>query len=319
MCYNRCMKKLSVFLYILFLFGCASVSSNKTVTLFCMNTSVVLTCYGKEADKCLSDCSVRLREIEVDLDIHNPDGSIYALNHSSGDWTQLGADAFFALSIALEYASLTDGAFDPSVGSILAAWDDFSGKVVPSEQECKDAANLCDYRLIQLDEAAKSAKVGQNQTVALGGIGKGYAANELKKIFIAHGCSGIINLGGNVYAVGSKGNVPFNVGIRSPFDPNSLVATIPLTDCSLVTSGAYERNFTVDNVFYHHIFNPRTGTCADSDLASVSIIDSDSARADALSTAVFVMGYEKGLAFLTELEQRAILVRSDGTVTEVEP
>lgn len=292
---------------------------SKQVTLYAMNTSVLLTCYGDSSDECISECSSRLNQIEKELDIHRADGSIWKLNHSGGEWTELSSDAYNALKSALIFAADTNGAFDPTIGSILSAWDDFSANVVPNDTQAKEAASHCDYTLVELDEQTQSARIGSEQQVALGGIGKGYAADELNEIYKQYDCTGIINLGGNIYAVGPKSDGDYTIAIRNPFDETSLSTTVKIPSGAVVTSGAYERYFTLNGVLYHHIFDPKTGLCADSDLASVSIISENSSLADAYSTAVFVMGFGVGRAFLEERSVHAILIQNDGTITEVLP
>ncbi|MDO4543206.1 MAG: FAD:protein FMN transferase [Clostridia bacterium] len=311
------MKRLAFVLILLLLLGCSQAATPESVTLFAMDTSVVLTCYGEDAAACLDACSQRLYELDYSLDYHEGSGPLNALNEAFGQWCVLDADSFSALSLALEYARLTDGAFDPTIGSILSAWDDFSGETVPDEDARLQAAALCDYTAVELDFDTMSARLKEGQRIALGGIGKGYAADCLAEIYRSYGCTGTINLGGNVYAVGRKnGSSAWKIGIKSPFD-SSLIRSVEIFDCSVVTSGSYERNFTYDGVFYHHIFDPETGSPAKSDLVSVSIVCESSALADALSTAVFVMGFEKGSAFLYENNISAVLIQADGTVTEV--
>lgn len=314
------MKRIALLLCVILLVGCKSAPNSKSVTLYVMDTSVALTCYGQNAESCLSACSTRLLEIERELDMLNVAGSVYALNHSGGEWTELSFDAYEALELSLKYAELTHGAFDPTIGSILLAWDDFSGDVVPIEEERLLAASSCDYRLVELDKATRRARLGTNQLVALGAIGKGYATDALVDIYVEYGCTGIIDLGGNIYTVGTKENKQlFNIGVRSPFDENALITTVAVGDSSVITSGAYERNFTVGDAFYHHIFDPSNGSPAQSDLASVTIISKDAAMADAYSTAVFVMGFEKGQSFLLSQGVQAILVKADGSIVEVNP
>ncbi|MDO4565108.1 MAG: FAD:protein FMN transferase [Clostridia bacterium] len=313
------MKKHCCVLCLLLLCSCAPGAENPTTkTLFAMDTSVTLSCYGANSAACIQDCEEKLFELDTALNLYDENSSIYRLNNSGGDWCALDDAAFSALAYAVEYASLTSGAFDPSIGSILLAWDDFSGNVVPSDADQRSAALLCDYTKIELDRDNNSVRLGEGQRIALGGIGKGFAADCLNAIYQSHGCTGVINLGGNIYAVGAKPEgSKWRIGIQSPFDRNELICELSLSSVSIVTSGAYERGFYQDGVYYHHIFDPATGAPANSDLASVSIIHESSCFADAISTAVFVMGYDKGLSFLTDNGISAVLVKTDGTITEV--
>lgn len=298
------------------LVGCGA-NEPKRSTTFAMDTVVSFTCYGQNADACIAACHDRLFELAADLDIHQS-GSISALNKANGQWTPISEPAFRLLELALEYAALTDGAFDPTVGSILLAWDDFSGKVVPSAEQRQAAAELTNYTQLELNLKDRSAKIKQGQAVALGAVAKGFVGNELAKIYRSFDCSGIIDLGGNICTVGKKPNGDnFKIGIRSPFDQNGIIKTLSLADCCVVTSGAYERNFTLNGTTYHHIFDPSSGSPAVSDLASVSVIASDGALCDALSTALFVMGSQKSLDFIKNIEGVSlVLVLNDGSIIE---
>jgi hypothetical protein len=144
-----------------------------------------------------------------------------------------------------------------------------------------------------------------------GGIAKGYAADEAARIFRENGIkSGLINLGGNIYAVGSKTNgKPWEIAVQSPFDENLTVGTLRLTDTSAVTSGVYRRG--------EHIIDPATGLPAKSGLSSVTVVCENSALADALSTGFFVLGRERALEIWRENRELfdLVLIEEDGTVT----
>ena len=121
-------------------------------------------------------------------------------------------------------------------------------------------------------------------------------------------------LGGNIYAVGTNEGKDWNIGIADPDEPTDTVAAVAVHDLSVVTSGDYERYFEQDGVRYHHIFDPKTGYPAASGLRSVTVIDENSTRADALTTALFVMGADKGLAYCEENGIAAVFVTADKQV-----
>jgi thiamine biosynthesis lipoprotein len=154
--------------------------------------------------------------------------------------------------------------------------------------------------------------------IDLGGIAKGYAADKAKKTLAEHGVrQGLINLGGNVYALGAKEDgSDWRIGLRDPKgQEGSAFIIINLSDKAVVTSGGYERYFVQDGKTYHHILDPSTGYPAKSDLLSSSIIGTDSTLCDGLSTAVFVLGSEKGLALINRLEgYDCVLMKTDGTI-----
>ena len=153
--------------------------------------------------------------------------------------------------------------------------------------------------------------------IDLGGIAKGYIADQVAAL-VRGRCSGaMLNFGGNVYAVGTKPDgSAYRVGVQDPDDPNnsSPIGVFPVIDRSVVTSGIYERGFTIDGVRYHHILSPWTGLPSDSDLASATIIAESSMDADALATACIVLGSEKALQLTQENGYPALMILRDGTV-----
>ena len=179
--------------------------------------------------------------------------------------------------------------------------------------------------------------LGENNTVTLpagmqidlGGIAKGYIADRVAAL-VRGRCSGaMLNFGGNVYAVGTKPDgSAYRVGVQDPDEPNSSTPTglmsvtnssspigvVSVIDRSVVTSGIYERGFTIDGVRYHHILSPWTGLPSDSDLASATIIAESSMDADALATACIVLGSEKALQLTQENGYPALMILRDGTV-----
>ena len=171
------------------------------------------------------------------------------------------------------------------------------------------------------------------KTCTLGGIAKGYIADQVAAL-VRGRCSGaMLNFGGNVYAVGTKPDgSAYRVGVQDPDDPNNSspigafslidpsavtsgpIGVVSVIDRSVVTSGIYERGFTIDGVRYHHILSPWTGLPSDSDLASATIIAESSMDADALATACIVLGSEKALQLTQENGYPALMILRDGTV-----
>ena len=151
--------------------------------------------------------------------------------------------------------------------------------------------------------------------VDLGSIAKGYAADEVVKILKQEGIrSAIIDLGGNIYALGSKNSDNnWKVGIQDPFsDRGKVIGAVEVFDKTVVTSGIYERFIEEDGVRYHHILNPKTGYPYETDIAGVSIIADNSIDADALSTLTSTKGVKEGLKFVENLDNvNAIFITND--------
>jgi hypothetical protein len=202
---------------------------------------------------------------------------------------------------------MTDGAFDITLAPVVRAWG-FSGDKsyrVPTPEELQDLLARRSY-----------------DDVDFGGIAKGYASDlTASSLRGAPGVTGaIINLGGNVYAVGGNSGKPWRVAIRDPFDGDKTVGTLEVKDRAVVTSGGYERYFERDGVRYHHIIDPRTGYPASSGLASVTVVCASGAMADGLSTGLFVLGKERALEIWRENRELFDLVLTDdgGAVTITE-
>ena len=153
----------------------------------------------------------------------------------------------------------------------------------------------------------------------VGFIAKGYIADRLKEYMIAEGVtSGIINLGGNVLTIGNKDGQDFKVGIQKPFaDTGTALVSVASNDSSVVTSGIYERFFSLDKKIYHHILNPSTGYPVENELLSVTILSKDSTTGDALSTSCLLLGLEKGKELIESLDGvEAVFITKDYNVIE---
>lgn len=309
---KRLVPLLAAALIILSAFTIAGCSIRmETYTGFHMNTYVELSACGKGAYDMLLRCKDRLAALESSLSPYM-DGPIHRLNTAHGEWTQLDGDSFYLLELSVMLADATDGAFDPTIFIAVEAWDGMSGEKLPSDGELRRLAPFVDYTGIELDAKNSSARLRDGQMVDLGGIAKGYAANELKKIYDEAGCAGVINLGGNVYAVGSRpDNGPWRIGVQNPRG-NGYIEVLELTDKSAVTSGDYQRCFIRKGVRYHHILDPDTLKPADSGIISVTVISGDSALADAAATAAVVMGADKAKELAQRLGVSALIVTKDG-------
>ena len=231
---------------------------------------------------------------------------------AAGDSVECDESVVELVARAKQLSEQTEGAFEPTLGALIAAWDFNGTPRVPSEEEIKTLLKTVDSSKIKIDEDADTIAVEKGQQIDLGGIAKGYIADVLTELYRKNGVErALINLGGNIRAIGE-----FTLGIRDPQgESDDYVCTITLKDSSIVTSGAYIRNFEQDGVVYHHILDPKTGKPAESDLLSVSIVCTESAVADAYSTAVYVLGEKEGLALVERTEgAECLLVTEDNRV-----
>ena len=285
---------------------------------YLMGTTILQKVYGSEAQKAVAETSARMKEIEGLMTINAPGGDINRLNEAAGkSGVVLSAETLNLLETAKRYASLSSGAFDVTIGPLVKAWGVFTDHPrVPPQDEIDSLLKLVDYRTLIIDKTKSTARLEKpGQIIDVGGIAKGYAGDEAIEIYMKHNVkSAYINLGGNVVVLGSKPDgSPWRIGIQNPRAANGLyIGIVKVTDKAVVTSGDYERYFEKNNVRYHHIIDTKTGYPADSGLISSTIVTDVSMDADALSTATFVLGLEKGMKLVKSLKGvEAIFITKD--------
>lgn len=203
---------------------------------------------------------------------------------------------------SLKFAERTDGAFDPTLGPLAKLWN-FSGggeSRLPDDSEIQTALAKTGWRRVKTDTSAGTITLSEKgMSLDLGGIAKVYSLDRARMVLKKLGVrSALVNAGGDVAVVGEKSpGKPWRVGVQDPRNPRGLVAVAAITDGFIVTSGDYERFFLRDGKRYHHILNPETGYPA-TGLRSATIIAPTGVMADAISTAVFVLGVKRGLEYL---------------------
>ncbi|MGE5614701.1 MAG: FAD:protein FMN transferase [Bacillota bacterium] len=234
----------------------------------------------------------------------------------------------------IEYARTwyekTDGRINIAMGAVLRIWHDYreagledpERAELPPVDKLREASLHTDFSKVIVDREASTVFLQDPEmSLDVGAIAKGYAVEQVAAIAEENGfTSGLISVGGNVRAIGAKGakgkdSAPWSVGIKNPLDDESKpeLHILNLTDMSLVTSGSYERFYTVNGRNYHHIINPDTLFPSEY-FISVSIVCRDSGMADALSTAVFNMPYGQGFEFIESLpDVEAMWVMPDGS------
>jgi FAD:protein FMN transferase len=228
-------------------------------------------------------------------------------------------DVFSVMKRALALAGLSGGLFDPTVGPLVKLWGINTDHArIPSPVEIAAARKLIDWRAVALDESAGTIYLKRpGMQIDLGGVAKGYAADEVVGILSAHGVrSALIDLGGNIFAMGSKTDgSPWRIGVQNPDSPRGTyfgIATV--VNKTLVTSGIYERFFIKDGKRYHHIMDTRTGSPVDNGLESVTVITDRSFDADGVTLSLFAMGPALGLETGARLGVDVIMVSADHRV-----
>ncbi len=216
---------------------------------------------------------------------------------------------------AVEFARLSEGAFDPTIAPLMDQWGFLGGEFrVPTAAEIEAARALVDYTRLELDLEQGTIYLPEaGMSLDLGGIAKGYIVDRGMAVLAQAGVeSAFLNAGGDIGLIGAKlDGTLWQIGVRHPRDHSDFVGIIPYSDGAIVTSGDYQRVFEADGERYHHILDPETGRPADS-LTSVTVTAPTVMEADALSTAIFILGPERGLLLVEQLPGiDAILVTAD--------
>ncbi len=301
---------ISIFLLSALLSSCSATEKQAEKTMYAMDTVMSLKAYGENADKAVLAAEEKINYLDRLLRRKSEDSDIFAVNTNGS--AAVADDTAELVKRSLEICHLTGGSFDISVAPVMDLWGFYDKNFyVPSPDELSDALKSVGYENITANGNDISAK--NNAQIDLGGIAKGFASSKTADIFKEFGVSGIISLGGNVQAVGTKpdGSL-WCVAIQAPEEENSYLGTVSVSDTAVITSGAYQRYFERDGKIYHHIIDPKTGYPADSDLTSVTIVSPDGTEADGLSTALFVMGLDNACEFWREHEGfEAVLADKD--------
>jgi thiamine biosynthesis lipoprotein len=314
------MKKISLILIpcILVILSCSSCANSKNEYYeksdIIMDTEVTLSAFGLNSKEAVEESFKRLDEINemASADIDTSDVS--KINSSSGkEYVKVHPEILKMIETSIKYSKLSNGAFDITTGPIIKLWGiGTDNERLPSDEEIKAVLPLVGYDKISINQSDCSVMLKEKgMAIDLGGIAKGFAADEVLKIYKKYNIeNGLINLGASsIYALGkNKDNKDWSIGIKHPRsdDPKEYLGIITLSNESLSTSGDYERYFIKDNKRYHHIMDPKTGYPADTGIMSDTIVidgdDSDNNMlADLLTTTVFILGPEKGLNLINSL------------------
>ena len=237
------------------------------------------------------------------------------LNDAAGKGPQeVPAELAELIARSLAIGELTGGAFDVTYAGAGKLWDfKADPPVVPDAAAIRAALANVDYRRVRVDLEASTVDLPAGMRLGLGGIAKGYGVDRAMAVFLEHGIEhGMVSAGGDLKVLGRKFGELWTIAVRHPRDRERVLATLPVSNTCVMTSGDYERFFDLDGVRYHHILDPRTGRPA-TGCMSATVVAQDAAFADALATAMCVMGPDQGLALIESLPRvEALLVSMDG-------
>lgn len=291
-----------------------TTSTQRTVML--MDTVVDVRVDGRNSDELVTEVMESMEELEGILSRFIYGSEVSEINRRAGQWVKVSPVTLEVIELGIEMGKLTDGVFDITIGAVLDLWGFGSGQhYVPTEDELAASLATVDYTKVEVDKSLSKVRIPRGTVLDLGGIAKGYildvATARLREADVERS---IINAGGDINVIGRRPDgKPWRVGVQNPDNPAEIRWVLPLDNESVVTSGDYQRYFMVDNERYHHILDPRTGSPT-RELRSVTIVAKNSATSDALSTAVFVLGWKEGRALVERLpDVEAIIVSPSDT------
>ncbi len=306
--------------------GCAGAEP-KEYYFFAMDTVVTLRLTprsgadGARTDEIAARCEKILIEAERELSAKNDASPVSRFNAGADGALILSPLLSETAAVSLDVSRNTAGAFDCTLGALVELWNVKGGGPVPEEEKIREALSHTGEACFSFS-ADRIEKTDPDARLDFGGVGKGAAAglliDYLNSPDVLDTISGaVLSLGGNVALAGKKPDgSPYTVGVRDPDDAGALIGTLSLESGFVAVSGDYERYFEENGVLFHHILDRRTGYPAKTGLRSAAVICSDAALADALSTALFVLGEEGALALYESgiYDFEAVLAADDGRV-----
>jgi FAD:protein FMN transferase len=219
--------------------------------------------------------------------------------------SDVSEDTLGVIEQALRLCKNTEGAFDPTVASVIELWT-HAGKTgkAPSDEELAHALERVGCNKIETSHSRSRVRLTQpGMRLDLGGIAKGFIAAEAARIMKKRGITrGIVDAGGDVVVFSGKGDEPFRVGIKHPMNPERVFAILTVANGAVVTSGCYERFVEIGGKRVCHIIDPRSGKPAEG-LLSVTVLARDASAADAYATALFVLGPDDGFSLAKSLPE----------------
>jgi thiamine biosynthesis lipoprotein len=309
-------------LSIVLLFSCSSRRSMYQKSEPLMDTLVTVTVVSNSADqagRAIQSAFSTIGRFGDRINFFSASSELSDINRNAGIRpVKVSPDTLDVIEKAVYVSQKSGGAFDATVGPETSLWD-FHKKTKPSDEQIRKNLHLVNYRNIIVDKEKSTVFLREKgMLLDLGGIAKGYAADlavaDLKRNGIT---AGIVANAGDIRVFGRKPDgSPWNVGIENPrheSDSDEIIAKVKLADRAISTSGDYQRYFILDGKRYHHLIDPATGYPAYG-CRSVSVITDRGVFTDAFSTAVFVLGPEKGMKLVREMGMDAVIVKSDGTI-----
>ncbi len=318
------MHRIFLLLFILGVLHPLRTQESHTRTLKLMGSKFDITVVADGETKAAGYIDLAVNEIhriEKLISSWDPESETSEINLNAGvQPVKVSPELFDLINRALEISKITDGAFDISYASMDNIWT-FDGSMtqMPSKEQIKNSVEKVGFQHILMDNDRKTvflAKKGMK--IGFGGIGKGYAADKAKALLIDQGATaGIINASGDMNTWGKQpSGKEWQVAITNPLNKNKVFAVLPIKEGAVVTSGNYEKYVSFNGIRYSHIIDPRSGYPS-TGIISATVFAPSAELADALATAIFVMGTEVGIDRINQLPQIECVIIDDkgGIVT----
>lgn len=264
--------------------------------------------YFRVVGNCSPTLTQELLETELEkltaiLSTYEPDSAVSVFNRTLtvGEWMSLDEVLVDVIDIAQQVSAQTNGAFDITVAPLVEIWGFGSTEVIdrPPPDLIAGALKRVNYKLLEIDESTKLVRKHADIQLDLSGLGKGYGVDHIAKLLKQHDCSDfLVDIGGEIRVLGrNDANKPWRIGIEAPDEFGKVQAYVQLSDGAIATSGSYRNYRIFDTVLYPHVIDPRSGLPTSHNLLAVTVYHATAAEADALATALFVMGFDEALEF----------------------
>lgn len=249
--------------------------------------------------------------------------SLLCKNYSIGKTYRVSPMLLDFLKWNKVFYEATDGLFDPTVGPLIKLWDFLADEpVIPSDEQIREKLSVVGFSHVNVTGQFVSFD-REGIVIDPGASGKGYALKLVAEYLRENGVStALLDFGGNIYVIGGKNKerAPWKIALVDPDNVEDYKGTVFLRDAGIATSSWYEHSFSKDGRIFHHLIDPRTGYPKPLNLKSVSVISTDGAFTDFLSTSIFILGEEKGIMLIENMRKRydekidCVIVREDGSV-----
>lgn len=279
-----------------------------------MNTVVSFNIGGKDAKNVGTAVTSRIGKLEnASLSRYSAASAVSRVNANAGTFCEADSLVVSLAGRCAELSEKSEGAFSPLLGGVSDLWGfGTQNASIPDNEDLSIALTAAKDGTIETN--SNSVKIPNGTLLDFGAVGKGVACDEARKVLEESDVErAVISVGGSVLLYGEGQS--FSVGVRNPLgSSNDCIGTLNLSETCVSTSGSYERNFTQDGKTYHHILDPKTGYPVENNLLSVTVVSDDGFLSDALSTACFVLGYEKSVSLLESYGAKALFVFKDKNI-----